>query len=529
MSFASPRWLLAIAFLLILPGLFWGLPSAVTPQVDAPVPLGPLYFFAEYRNPQVDTIYPAFHQLLLLPVYAVAMGVYWALGGISHLTSAWPYGMRDVSGFFSALILLSNLVAACMGLVMLYIAWRLADSHKSWAWAGILIAATNGVFIYYCRVGNLDIPYNFWWAVSLFFLWKYFFEDKLFRASLFPAAMAAACAAGSKDQACGLVMGAGLAILVLSSGQARSFTSRFRNAVIFSLWFVAFYAVAAILPHPLRWWYHLLYILADKAPTPIPRNAAGEVQTLLLTLNWLLKVFTIPVLALAVAGAWFLFRSRRAREFWLLVLPLFTYYVVAVAPTRVFYPRFTIPFFIPVIVLVIHGAGFLGESLFAAPRARLAWTVALAAVIVFQFVFSYVPVTYAQVDDTKRQLTAELPAALPAGSPLLVSHMQSYNYPNRGVYESYRLMILPQDPIEPASRHAANLFRPLDPNVAYYLWGSGNAGLPWNPVGEYPPLTGDLVREWRYPAWVKDRVLVPCIFEFALYRRTSPLPLADGR
>jgi len=107
--------------------------------------------------------------------------------------------------------------------------------------------------------------------------------------------------------------------------------------------------------------------------------------------------------------------------------------------------------------------------------------------------------------------------------------MQSYNYPNRNVYEHYALMKLPQDPIEPPSRHAANLFRPLDPNVGYLLLGSGNAGLPWNPVGEYPPLTGSLIREWRYPAWVKDRVLVPCIYEFALYRRTGELPVADVR
>ena len=526
MYFASPRWLLAIAFLLILPGLFWGLPSAVTPQVDAPVPLGPLYFFAEYRNPQVDTIYPAFHQLLLLPVYAVAIGVYWVAGGISHLTSAWPYGMRDVSALFSSLILLSNLVATVMGLIMLYLAWRLADSHKNWSWAGILIAATNGVYIYYCRVGNLDIPYNFWWAVCLFFLWGYFFREGLFRASLLPAAFAAACAAGSKDQACGLAMGAALAILIFPGFKAQALIRRLRNSFAFGFLFLAFYAVVAILPHPVRWWYHLLYILADVAPTPIPRTPAGEVQTLVLTLGWLWKVFTLPVLALAAAGALFLFRSRRSREFWVMALPLLTYYVVAVMPTRVFYPRFTIPFFVPMVVLVIHGAGWLADSVFASPPLRLAWTAALVVLIAYQFVASYLPVTYAQVYDMKRQLAADLPGILPAGSPLLVSRMQSYNYPNRGVYEHFDLMRLPQDPVEPPSRHAANLFRPLDPDVKYYLWGSGNAGLPWNPIGEYPPLAGDVVREWRYPAWVKDRVLVPCIFEFTLYRRTGPLPVA---
>jgi hypothetical protein len=60
----------------------------------------------------------------------------------------------------------------------------------------------------------------------------------------------------------------------------------------------------------------------------------------------------------------------------------------------------------------------------------------------------------------------------------------------------------------------------------FYLLGSGNAGLPINPVGPYPELQGELVHEWRYPRWVKDRVLVPVIYEFALYRRTGPLPMA---
>jgi hypothetical protein len=529
MSFASPRWLLAIALLLILPGLFWGLPSAVTAQVDAPVPLGPLLFFAEYGSPQLDTIYPAFHQLLLLPIYGAAMAGYWAIGGISHLTSAWPYGMRDVSAFFSALILLSNLVATAMGLGILYIAWRLIDPHKNWAWVGILIAATNGVFVYYCRVGNLDIPYNFWWAVTLLFLWKYFFEDRSFRGSLFPAAIAAACALGSKDQASGLALGAGLAILLLPTGQVRSFGGRFRNALLFTCWMVAAYAAVAILPHPVRWWYHLQYVLAGNAPTYIPRGVWGQIQTMDITFYWLVRVFTIPVLALAAAGAFYLLRSGRGRQLWVLVLPLFTYYLVVVAQARVFYPRFAVPFFVPVIVLVTHGVGYLAKRFFAAPSAELAWTAALTALLLFQLVFSYAPVSYAQVFDMKRTVAQELPSVLPAGSPMLVSRMQSYNYPNRNVYEHYALMKLPQDSIEPPSRHAANLFRRLDPNVGYLLLGSGNAGLPWNPVGEYPPLTGSLIREWRYPAWVKDRVLVPCIYEFALYRRTGDLPVADVR
>jgi len=320
-------------------------------------------------------------------------------------------------------------------------------------------------------------------------------------------------------------LGAGILILVFGAVHGQSFGARFRDAALFSLWMLASYAVAAILPHPVRWWYHLQYVLAGKAPTEIPRTAAGEWQILLLTLHWLVRVFTIPGLLLAAAGALFLLRSGRSRQLWVLVLPLAAYYVIAVAPTRVFYARFALPFFIPVMVLVIHGAGFLAKRWFAAPRARLAWTVLLAVFLLFQFAFSYVPVTYAQIFDTKRQLAGDLPSLLPPGSPLLVSRMQTYNYPNGAVYEHYALMHLPQDPVDPPSRHAAHIFQPLEPRVAYFLLGSGNTGLPWNPVGRYPLLTGELVRAWRYPAWVKDRVLVPCIYEFALYRRTGPLPL----
>jgi hypothetical protein len=524
MKFASPRVLLGVTFLLILPGVFWGLPSALTPQVDAPVPLGPLLFVAEYGNPTLNTVYPAFHQLLLLPVYAAAMAVYWVMGGISHLSSVWPYGFRDASAFFSALILLGNLVSSGMGLIILYIAMRFVDPHEDWAWFGVMLAAVNGVFIYYCRTATLDIPYNCWWAVALFFLWGYFVHDKPFGSSLIPAALAAACAVGSKDQAVGLVIGAGPLFLFCPTRRAGSFAARVRAAALFTVLLLIGYGVVAILPQPARWWHHARFVVSDHAPTPIPLSPAGEAQILGVTVDWLVRVFTIPILALALAGAYFLFRNRRAREFWILVVPLISYYCVIIGKTRVFYPRFSLPFFIPVIVLVTHGTAYLAERVFAAPRIRMVWTAALGAFIVFQFAVSYLPVTYAQVFDLKRQLAADLPAILPPGSSLLISHMQSYNYPNRVVYDAYALMKLPQDPVQPPSRHAAGIFRRLDENVAYFLWGSGNAGLPWNPVGDYPALAGELVREWRYPDWVKQKVLVPCIYEFALYRRTGPLP-----
>ena len=70
------------------------------------------------------------------------MAVCWLLGAISRISSVWPYGFRDASGFFSASIPLRNLVFACVGLVILYIA------------------------MYYSRTATLDVRYNFWWVIG---------------------------------------------------------------------------------------------------------------------------------------------------------------------------------------------------------------------------------------------------------------------------------------------------------------------------------------------------------------------------
>ena len=201
------------------------------------------------------------------------------------------------------------------------------------------------------------------------------------------------------------------------------------------------------------------------------------------------------------------------------------YYVVIIGMTRVAYPRFMIPFVFAVVVLATHGLAFIGGRLAARFGAQLAWTVLLAAFLIYRFAFSYLPVTYAQVFDLKRDVTRDLSSFVNPGNALLISHMQSYEYPNADIYDRYRLMKLPHELIIPASRHTASIFHPLDLNVEFYLLGTGTAGLPSNTPVPSMPLQGELIKQWRYPDWVRNSVLVPCIFEFALYRRTEPLPL----
>ena len=519
------RWLLVFIFLLIVPGLFWGLPSAITPQVDSPFPLGPLLFFAEYKRYTANTVYPAFHQMLVLPIYAVAGLLYWLSGGVGKVSSSWPYGFKDVSLFFSILIFLTNLVAACMAVGLLRLLLRAVERQRAWAWAALLIVGTNGVFVYYARVGNLDMPYTFWWGVAVFFLWGYFFDDLPLRWSLVPAAVAAGLAAATKDQASSFGIGAIVILCVMSRNVRLTLRQRLRNAGVFGAVLLASYGVAAIAPNPIRWWHHARFVVSPHAPTNIPMSIAGQVEILRLTVETLVMTYTIPVVGLAAVGAFALIRGRQKREFWVLLGPMIAYYVIIIAKTRVVYPRFMIPLAIPLFAFVTYGLAYIAGKL--QPRLRGVVAGLVGLFVVYQLMASYLPVTYAQVLDLKRISAREMPSYVPPGQAMVTSSMQTHNYPNRDLYERYRVMRLPNDPVFPASRHAEGIFQPFEPETGYYLLGSGTAGLPWHVPGSYPHFTGEVVKEWRYPEWVRSRVLVPVLYEFTLYRRTGPWPLSD--
>ena len=519
-----PKLLLILIFVLLLPGIYWGLPSAISSQVDAPLPLGSLIFFAD-RRPDIDIVYPAFHSLFMIPFYGVAFVIYRVMGGFSHLSSSWPYGFRDVSGFFTSLAVITNLVSAVMGTLLLAIALFFVEARKAWAWFALLFMGTNAIFVYYSRVGNLDIPYNFWLAVMLLFVWQFLIKGQPLKTSLIPAGVAAALAIGSKDQAVGMAIGICVVLLCIGPRSLTPWRERLGNTIAFGSTLVGTYALVAILPNANRWWHHLKFVTGPHAPTPIPMTPYGQIQILLLTLDEVIQAFTVPIIVLCVIGAWQMFRTGLARQFWILVAPQIGYYLIVIAKTRVAYPRFMIPFIIPVFVLTTYGIAWIADRLPQSRPVQLAWLGLLGSFLLGHAIVSYGPVTYAQVFDLKRKVAADIPSLVPAGSPLLIARMQATNFPNRDLYEKYRLMMIPGDPIRPPSRHASNIFYPLTQDAGFFLLGSGGSGLPWHEPIATPPLSGELVKEWRYPKWVRDHLRVPVLYEFFLYRRTGPFPV----
>jgi len=510
------RWFLVAVAALYALGVFWGLPSVLTPASDATAPLGPLSFVAAYRNPNITYIYPAVHQLLLDCFYAVVLAVCKVMGLLGKLSAAWPYGMSDPTGIFSILILVSNLVSLLMGVAALNSLRRIRTSMEGAPVAGMAILGLGGVFTYYARVPNMDMPYLFWLALAFVALWRFLFAGAAPLHLLCVSAACSALAIGTKDQSAGVVLGFGLVLLAVTpSGQDHSWRSRLRNAALFSTVLLAVYALAAVAPQPQRWWRHIVFVTSGHVIPEVPADFFGQVLVLARSLVRLSHVLSPVGVALAACGAWILLRRGRRPEALALLLPPLAYYTSIIAKVRATEERYLLPiaWYGAILIGIAVGGALSRGASSRFPVSHLA-RLALAAAVLQQFVWGFVPVTWTQMLDLKRSLARELPDLVPPGSPLLITGMVSFNLPNSHVYQHYRLMRPPGEALEPPSTHGENLFHSYEPGWRFALVGSPHPKL-------VPRLPADveLVRHWTFPRWVKAHVHVPSIYEFSLYER----------
>ena len=304
----APLWFVIAAAILIIPGLWWGMPSEFSPAIDAPGPYSPLAFVAQYGNPALSAIYPATHQLVLLVSYAFVLLWLLVTGGldVGALSAVWPHGFRDPVGAFTALIVVGRAVSAAMGVGIVVSLWRL--KFEGWTRGGAAFAAAlmlgSGIFAYYSRTTNVDVPYLFWWVLSFVALWRYALGEGRTR-DLVVAGVLAAFAVGSKTQAAGLVLGSGLIVLLLGRESSR-WAERVRDAFMFAAALVGSYIVVAVLPQPARWLYHVRnYTLTNRAVA----DAVDQVELTASAWSSLLHVMSLAGVALAALGLVYLVRG----------------------------------------------------------------------------------------------------------------------------------------------------------------------------------------------------------------------------
>ena len=490
-------------------GVGWGLPSEFAPAVDADVPYPPLSFLAEFGNPDIANKYPAVHYLLTLPVYGLAFAVFLATGKLGSISSEWPYGLDRPVEAFSALIALSSLITVAMAVtILLVVALRrlpLPGLDRAGAWSAALLLGTSGVFAYYARVGNVDVPYLFWWTLTLVLLHRVVLVGASQRFLLAAGALGG-IAVGTKDQAAGLVAGAALTLLALGPPGAVGLRPRVRAAGLFSLAAGAVYVVVAILPNPPRWLSHLRNWTYGPAAEyrEFDDTVAGHLQLAAETVVRLSHAVSPPALLLALGGAWWLARAGHLRALALVLLPLVPYYVLIVDGVLYVQERFVLPFALAAVLL----AGVAVSRLLAVAPSRAVVVGAVAAVVAFQVATGFVPVTIAQARDTKEALAADLGEHVRPGSRVLWlgSSGNVTTLPNADVYGRYRLLLPPGE--RPPLRSTEHVF-------------AGNGRASWvlaDGPRDFPRSNAALVRRWRHRESLLDRIHVPDMHEYYLYR-----------
>jgi hypothetical protein len=188
------RWILAGSLILNAVGVWWGLPGGgwAADELSPALVLGSA---ARYFAHGWFDRYPPFHFYVLTAAFSPLMLL--ERFGRLELFSAAPY---------AALALISRFVSVAAGfgtLVALYACAARTFGKGAGVFAVGMFAVVTP-FVYYAKTANLDVPYLFWFAVSLLFYLRVLEGLKI--ADFLGLAACATLAICTKDQAYGLYL-----------------------------------------------------------------------------------------------------------------------------------------------------------------------------------------------------------------------------------------------------------------------------------------------------------------------------------
>jgi len=358
-------------------GLMWGLPNIYDVAADSVVPNGELAGQTRDFARVTAFRYPPLHfdllRLAFLPADVVARTAYFA-GNLKLRSTVYIWIARAVSFVMG------------VGLVMIVYALTLRLFGRRAAVFAALTVTLCPITQYYTKNANLDIPYTFWFALSLLALER-FFSGKSSRPLLW-AALAATAAVCTKDQAYGCFAGLTAPVLVTLRKRQRSWGPALLNK---RLWLAAGAALLAFaLIHRIPFGIgpfvrHVREIVgpASEGWRETTSGAVGWARLLVESILWLAALMTPAGVALAGAGAVMAVRQRRGT--WLLWSAP-GYGLTFLAVIGYVYPRFLLP----AIVTLAPFAGLALDRLWGwrpggrpagvwLAGAAVAWTAAVCA------------------------------------------------------------------------------------------------------------------------------------------------------
>jgi hypothetical protein len=426
-------WLVAlIAFLVYVPGFWWGAPRATAPDrvegwgVDDETPLGPL---AEMHNiidpkPSRNLGYPLGYAFMATAAYAPYLGWLKLTGGMGAVSGDYPFGLEDPVAALRVFALIAHFLTVLLAtgvVVCVYDAARTLWDRRTATAAAALAMVVSPMF-YYGRTGNVDVPMLFFIAAAVAMYARAIRHGLTVRnAALLGAA--AGVALGTKESSLGffLVMPFVLGALHWRAVRsARDGPPPWRApAAGIGAAVLALGLSSGLFVEPSRYIAHIQFLRGriDMAtegaviPFTYPNTWSGHLEYATRMLEHMAVLLTWPGLVLAAAGiGWTAVRERKAL---LLALPALSYVAFMFVTARTAHLRYMLP------------VGFT-IALFAARAALLAWRsgrgwlrMPVTALAVFAFVMPSlqgVDLTWQMLNDSRYEAGRWLAERSPPGT-----------------------------------------------------------------------------------------------------------------
>ncbi len=395
------RWIVLGSIVLNAIPVWWGLPATWPP--DELTPGTVLRAFATgFSNGWFDR-WPPLHYYVLTVAMSPVMLLN-ALGRIDYESAGWPPALTIIERTVSLAAAAGTLVAVAL------VATRVFGRRAGLFAAAIFALAVP--FPYYAKTANLDVPYLFWFAVSLVFYFRLLETAGIRDAVAF--ATFATLAVCTKDQAYALYPLMALAIAV-GAWQARRFAPIAAGVATAVLIF-------AICHNFLFNWSgfveHVRYIVGPGSENyqVFPPTMAGRLELLRLTGALIKNSWGWPLTIVCTSGVLYAVFVRRCLPALALLAPLVSYYAGFVNVILYNYDRFVMPM---TLILAMFG-GFAIDRFLSSTRAAR-WRIAAVGMMLAYTVLYAATIDALMLRDSRYVVARWASATLRSGEQVAVS------------------------------------------------------------------------------------------------------------
>ncbi|MGH9143954.1 MAG: PA14 domain-containing protein [Vicinamibacterales bacterium] len=483
-AWPAMKWVLAGSLMLNGAAVWWGLPggSWAPDEITPALVLGGASRW--FAHGWFDR-YPPFHYYILTAAFSPLMLLEW-LGRVD-LGSAAPYA---VMAFISRVI---SLAAGTGILVAIYAAGAQAFGRRAGLFAAAMFALVVP-FVYYAKTANLDVPYLFWFAISLVFYVRAL--GSLSARDIIGFAACGALAICTKDQAYALYPLMPFAILARiwrvnrDTGQRHPLWRALFDRRM--LWAAVVAAGVFTGVHDLVFNFrgfaeHVSLITGPATETyrDFAPTLEGRLALLRLTLNIVRMAWGWPMLLASAAGAALALMAPPSRRMaaWL-ALPVVSYYLAFIDVVLYNYDRFMLPV---CLVLSLFGGLAFDRWLPSGARARSWRGVGVAAVFLCTLLYA-LTVDIVMLRDSRYATERWLGAHLEAGDLVGYVFPEQY-YPRLDHFNHAEITSVTQLSQDQPSYYVLNAdygrAEPRDSSIGQLITGLHDGSLGYSLVYRY--------------------------------------------